>query len=522
MINIKFSFVFLYVGFLGNIASANEDEQLVASIQKIGGKITRDRTKANSIVEINLQSTPFTDEMVDNLIQLKNLISLDLRDTKISNSGLKSVGKLFSLKKLALGSSNGAISEITDVGKKELLPLKNLSELILKCTLVTDSGAMTISNLSKLRLLDLSSSSSLSIVTSNRISDNGLRKLAVLDQLEELYLSGNNQLTGEGLSHLSRLKNLSSLDLSKSGLTDLGLLNVAKLSNLKVLNIGDTRHISDNGIKSIVSLQRLQELDLWGTGITDNSLKEIGKLYNIKILTLSYTKITDNGLSELSLLINLSILNLSNTNVTGIGFSKLKNLTNLTNLSLASNPLTDNGIESIVLLSNLSNLDISGSRRGEFRNNQLADIWIGPASVTDFGVSYLSKLSKLKSLNLSGMRKITDLCSKDICQIRSLTALDMSGTMITNKSLGDYAELDNLNELHIGGIILEGRLNNLTLIKNLEILRLSGRKISDDAVADLFRCKSLQHITIQINEFNHSMEKKLRMSLPSCDVVVKQ
>ena len=58
------------------------------------------------------------------LVGLKNLRSLDLRETKVTDAGLKELAELKSLQSLNL-----AHTHVTNVGVKELAGLKNLQSL---------------------------------------------------------------------------------------------------------------------------------------------------------------------------------------------------------------------------------------------------------------------------------------------------------------------------------------------------------------------------------------------------------
>lgn len=117
-----------------------------------------------------------------------------------------------------------------------------------------------------------------------------------LTSLEELDLS-DTSVSGAGLRHLSKMKQLQSLDISYSGLqdpvlgnmavlctwirmtdgvlchaagvTDEGLHHLSVLTSLTRLN-ADNRTISDEGARLLASLVSLQHLDLFGAKITDS------------------------------------------------------------------------------------------------------------------------------------------------------------------------------------------------------------------------------------------------------------
>jgi hypothetical protein len=71
------------------------------------------------------------------------------------------------------------------------------------------------------------------------ISDDALYHIASMSSLQELYLQ-QTKINGAGLLHLSKLKNLVLLDLSKSEVTDAQFLNILHLPALKDVFIYET------------------------------------------------------------------------------------------------------------------------------------------------------------------------------------------------------------------------------------------------------------------------------------------
>ena len=71
---------------------------------------------------------------------MKNLTSLNLSYTAITDAGLKEVAKLTKLKELALGSISRSSSIITDAGLKEVAKMENLTSLVLSYTAITAEG----------------------------------------------------------------------------------------------------------------------------------------------------------------------------------------------------------------------------------------------------------------------------------------------------------------------------------------------------------------------------------------------
>lgn len=81
------------------------------------------------------------------------------------------------------------------------------------------------------------------------ITDDALYHIASMSSLQELYLQ-QTKIKGTGLLHLSKLKNLVLLDLSKSEVTDAQILNVLHLPALKDVFIYETK-ISPEILKAL-------------------------------------------------------------------------------------------------------------------------------------------------------------------------------------------------------------------------------------------------------------------------------
>jgi hypothetical protein len=111
-------------------AKTKTEDEAVAFIQKLGGKIERDEKAAGKpVVEVNLAETAVTDVGLKELAPLKNLHYLNVAVTQVSNAGLKELAPLTNLKELTL-----SYTRIDDAGFKELAPFTNLEELILAKT----------------------------------------------------------------------------------------------------------------------------------------------------------------------------------------------------------------------------------------------------------------------------------------------------------------------------------------------------------------------------------------------------
>ena len=172
----------------------------------------------------------------------------------------------------------------------------------------------------------------------------------------------NPNFTDEGLKEVAKLKQLEALYLDGTKTTDAGLKEVAKLQKLTHLFLGDTQ-ITDEGLKEVAKLKQLEELNLYDcTKTTDTGLKEVAKLQNLERLSLALTKITDEGLKDVAKLQNLSTLGLDRTQITDAGLKEVAKLPNLKELVLGNTQITDEGLKDVAKLQKLESLNLYGTK----------------------------------------------------------------------------------------------------------------------------------------------------------------
>ena len=327
-----------------------------------GYKLTRKEYKQLSY--ITSITWRIVQELPYSMCLLKNLIKLDLKNTKVSD--ISALYGLIALTDLDLQST--PVENIDALASLTKLRELNLSHTrIDSIEVLSQLNYITNLNLSDTELVDISALADLIGLTNLDLSDNpslyDLDPLYGLSGLVSLNLSNTFPLFITPLSSLYCLRNLnlgntSVDDISAlSGLTmltnlDLSRTNVSDISALSGLTSLTKLDLSDTGIRDISALSRLTELtnlNLSG-GFFRSDLSDISALSGLTTLTnldLSRTNVSD--ISALSGLTSLTNLNLSKTDVYDI--SALSNLTALTNLDISSIAVSD-----ISILSNLTAL----------------------------------------------------------------------------------------------------------------------------------------------------------------------
>lgn len=159
--------------------------------------------------------------------------------------------------------------------------------------------AFMLSRLMELTLLDLGGTC---------IDDQSLRHISSLTKLTTLQL-WETDVGDEGVEYLSGLSRLSSLSLRDSKVRDDGMASIAKLTNLTSLDL-DRTQIGDTGAKQLVHLKKLQRLSLWYTPVGDIGASYLSNLTELTRLNLGFTRVTHSGLIYLSELTKLKSLEL--------------------------------------------------------------------------------------------------------------------------------------------------------------------------------------------------------------------
>lgn len=175
-------------------------------------------------------------------------------DKKLSEWGDKKY-----LKKLSLRNT-----DVTDEGLKNLKSMESLEVLHLHRTDITGTGLKHLKNLENLRIL---------YIHHTKVTDENLERINEIKNLEALRLS-DTEISNDGLKHLKGLKNLRSLSLKNTNITDSGIEHLKGMKNLRTLNLNNT-NFTDNGVEHLKGLKNLRYLYLENTDITDDGISEL-------------------------------------------------------------------------------------------------------------------------------------------------------------------------------------------------------------------------------------------------------
>jgi len=154
-------------------------EDSVKAITDAGGRVSQ-ISAAGPEKEINfsLSGKEVSDEILQHVAKVENVIWLNLRGTKITDKGLANIAGMETLVRLHLEKT-----QIGDEGLKHLVGLKNLTYLNLYATNVTDAGVVNLEPLSGLKKL---------YVWQSKVTEEGIKALGA--KMPELEIVGELKL----------------------------------------------------------------------------------------------------------------------------------------------------------------------------------------------------------------------------------------------------------------------------------------------------------------------------------------
>ena len=114
-------------------------------------------------------------------------------------------------------------------------------------------------------------------INASCMTDRAMERLSRLDFVTRVNVGGARRLTDDGLRHLARMPQLQELDLSgrHSPVTDRGLEVLRHITGLKRLQMCWPQRITDAGVANLSFCDRLERVDLMGTPTGDGAIKAL-------------------------------------------------------------------------------------------------------------------------------------------------------------------------------------------------------------------------------------------------------
>jgi Leucine-rich repeat (LRR) protein len=274
-------------------------------------------------------------------------------------------------------------------------------------------------------------------------------------------------VNNKDLPQLQELTHLKGVYLSSPGITDEWLKIISEIPNLQWLSLLVDKNITEEGLGRIKNIKTLEALSLCGAAVNDSTLMQCEKLANLNFLVLKETSVTDDGMENLVRLSQLHQLEIfKNRGITDV--SMIGQLTNLESLKIVSNSTIDKGFNQLKDLRKLINLSIVSTPLNDdnmkFLDDlkELRELILAETQITDSGLVHLQASKNLVVLDL-GHTKISDLGLKNLKSLSNLEYLDIRNTNITSSGLEHLKYLTKLKSLNVGQNITKSDLSELRI-----------------------------------------------------------
>ena len=388
-------------------------------------------------------------------------------------------------------------ASIRDDDLADLSEFRQLESLDLQETRVTDAGLIHLRNLSKLKTLRLGG-------YGTEIRDKGIRYLATLNNLEELNLD-HTGITDNALAHLRGLHKLKSLSL-RNVLVDQGLVHLADLGSLTQLDL-DSTFLSDATVEAFRPFPEMFRLSADGTMLTEVGVRRLqslvpsgsfraprlmspethaamvplaglrvgyyrdseARVYMVDLRELENIEPALPSVSQLSGTLrelrighhanddlvfclmgfpNIETLDLSDGSVTTAGLLRLSEMKNLRTLHLRRYSLTTADLEALGKMTQLEVLNLYGCQ------------------LPETGLAPLGSLSNVRRLYLSNSN-VRDADLQVISTLASLEFLALGNTSVSALGLTSLQGSPTLNSLYLRGTVIEQDQSALKQLQEL-------------------------------------------------------
>jgi Leucine-rich repeat (LRR) protein len=476
-------------------------------------KLVRNLTKLR---ELHLSWVNMSLVVPDSLMNLSSsLSSLKLRGCGLQGKLPSSMGKFKHLQYLDLRGNDFTGSIPYDFEQlAELVSLGLSSNKYL--SLEPISFHKIVQNLTKLRELALGS------VNMSVVAPNSLTNLS--SSLSSLSLSGCG-LHGKFPGNIFLLPNLELLYLSyNEGLT--GSFPSSNLSNvLSLLGLSNTRISVYLENDLISNLKSLEYMSLHNCNFIRSDLALLGNLTQLIYLDLSSNNFIGKIPSSFQNLVNLHYLKLDSNKFIGQIPDFLGSLSNLQYLFLYGNLFNGTIPSSLFALPSLYYLDLHNnnliSNISELQHDSLKYLDLSNNHLRGPIPSSIFKQENLKVLILESNSKLTGEVSSSICKLRFLQVLDLSNNSLSGSTplcLGNFSNM--LSVLHLGMNNLQGTVpSTFSKDNSLEYLNLNGNELEGKIPPSIINCIMLEVLDLGNNKIEDAFPYFLE-TLPKLQILV--
>ncbi len=315
---------------------------------------------------------------------------------------------------------------------------------------------------------------------SHEISDGSLATVTSLPEaaakITTLEIQTNDGFSGNGIKHLTKMNNLSTLTLRTPRLSPEDLSALAGVSSLKQLSLNGTTS-NDEVVGQLTSLSNLESLQLSGTRITPVSAASLGQMARLSSIDLSGTAADDAVVSAMASL-PIREINLSKTRITNASLAVLSKMPALEALNVSFTGVTGDGFKG-------------------FGRTKIKTLSVGETRFELEGFRSIRGMSALEDLNIYNAGLVEHKSANVFRTFRNLRVLNAGKNSVTNAGMD---------------VFFKGH-------KSLEELRLShNKRISDQGLAALVGVKTLKLLVVDNTGCGAQGARALKEKLPDCKI----
>ena len=319
------------------------------------------------------------DEMAAQLAGLQNLTTLALTNSVINDPTVEMIAKSFpKLIDLDLSSN----TNLTNSVLKGICEIGSLQRLALAQNNFNDLGTSHLSKLKELRTLDLRGNM--------EAGDMTMKVIASLPNLTALK-HRSVAVTELGMEYLAQSKTLDSLLMQDFAATGQAGQHIAKLGKLRQLEVFRCPGFGSDGVLALkgLKLSRLTLRDL--PAIDDSAMEVFSDLPELKRLYLhELASVGDSGLANLAALKSLEVLDIWTVpQMTDATVEVIATLPNIKELSIRTTDVTDAAVDKLLAMPNLQSLtfkengNVTAQGLKKLAGKKWAKLHIGSAETGD-------------------------------------------------------------------------------------------------------------------------------------------
>ncbi|KAJ6769988.1 LEUCINE RICH REPEAT FAMILY PROTEIN EXPRESSED, partial [Salix purpurea] len=448
--------------------------------------------------ELYLGKNNLTGQIPDDIARLVSLEKLGLEGNRLNGHIPQQIGNCTYLMEIHMQNNN-----LTGAIPNEIGNLHALQELDLAFNNITGSIPSTFFNFSLLRKVNMAYNH----LSRHLPSNTGFR----LPNLEDLYLE-RNELSGPIPDSISNASKLIVLDLSSNSFSGTIPDSLGNLRNLQKLNLAEnllTSRSLHSELSFLSSLSKVQEFSLfkvqWKSHWVVGFRFPLGIYLNLlKNCMLLIAELQEIFLEESANLSNMIGLILQQNELTGAIPSEIGRLKHLQDFSLASNKLRGHIPDEICHLERLSYLYLlengfSGSLPACLSNiTSLRELYLGSNRFTSIPSSFWS-LKDLLQINLS-FNSLTGTLPLEIGNLKVVTIIDFSSNQLSGDIPTSITGLQNLAHFSLSDNRMQGPIpSSFGDLVSLEFLDLSSNNLSGAIPKSLEKLVHLKTFNVSFN-----------------------